>query len=130
ELHRAGGRIWWLAGRWLRVPPPVGLWADPSTTLVLPENGELTITGQIPAGPLQIRYREGGEVMNLPERGHRDLKRLLNERGVPGFVRGRLPLLYRDAQLLAVANLRGLDGNEQEGWHLQWDPLSEDQGLS
>ncbi|PMW29851.1 MULTISPECIES: tRNA lysidine(34) synthetase TilS, partial [unclassified Pseudomonas] len=128
--HRAGGRIWWLAGRWLRVPPPVGLWADPSTTLVLPENGELTITGQIPAGPLQIRYREGGEVMNLPERGHRDLKRLLNERGVPGFVRGRLPLLYRDAQLLAVANLRGLDGNEQEGWHLQWDPLSEDQGLS
>ncbi|WP_207255521.1 MULTISPECIES: tRNA lysidine(34) synthetase TilS, partial [unclassified Pseudomonas] len=107
-----------------------GLWADPSTTLVLPENGELTITGQIPAGPLQIRYREGGEVMNLPERGHRDLKRLLNERGVPGFVRGRLPLLYRDAQLLAVANLRGLDGNEQEGWHLQWDPLSEDQGLS
>ena len=130
ELHRAGGRIWWLSGRWLRVPPPVGLWTDPSTTLVLPENGELTITGQIPAGPLQIRYREGGEVMNLPERGHRDLKRLLNERGVPGFVRGRLPLLYRDAQLLAVANLRGLDGNEQEGWHLQWDPLSEDQGLS
>ncbi len=130
ELHRAGGRIWWLSGRWLRVPPSVGLWTDPSTTLVLPENGELTITGQIPAGPLQIRYREGGEVMNLPERGHRDLKRLLNERGVPGFVRGRLPLLYRDAQLLAVANLRGLDGNEQEGWHLQWDPLSEDQGLS
>jgi tRNA(Ile)-lysidine synthase len=130
ELHRAGGRIWWLSGRWLRVPPPVGLWTDPSTTLVLPENGELTITGQIPAGLLQIRYREGGEVMNLPERGHRDLKRLLNERGVPGFVRGRLPLLYRGAQLLAVANLRGLDGNEQEGWHLQWDPLSEDQGLS
>ncbi|OYQ21307.1 tRNA lysidine(34) synthetase TilS [Pseudomonas mandelii] len=130
ELHRAGGRIWWLSGYWLRIPPSAGVWADPSTALVLPENGVLTLTGQIPAGSLQIRYREGGEVMNLPDRGHRDLKRLLNERGVPGFVRGRLPLLYRDAQLLAVANLRGLDGNEQEGWHLQWDPLSEDQGLS
>ncbi|MFJ7285021.1 tRNA lysidine(34) synthetase TilS [Pseudomonas sp. NPDC099000] len=130
ELHRSGGRIWWLSGCWLRIPPSAGAWADPSTALVLPENGVLTFTGQIPAGPLQIRYREGGEVMTLPDRGHRDLKRLLNERGVPGFARGRLPLLYRDTQLLAVANLRGLDGREQEGWHLHWDPLSEDQGLS
>ncbi|AWM90565.1 tRNA lysidine(34) synthetase TilS [Pseudomonas sp. 31-12] len=130
ELHRAGGRIWWLSGAWLRNPPHAGAWADPSIALVLPENGVLTFTGQIPDGPLQIRYREGGEVMTLPDRGHRDLKRLLNERGVPGFVRGRLPLLYRDTQLLAVASLRGLDGCEPQGWHLHWDPLSEDQGLS
>ncbi len=71
----------------------------------------LSFSGQTPDGPLQIRYREGGEVMSLPDRGHRDLKRLLNERGVPGFVRGRLPLLYRGEQLLAVANLRGLNGS-------------------
>jgi tRNA(Ile)-lysidine synthase len=130
DLHRAGGRIWWLSGGWLRIPPYAGVWADPSIALALPENGVLTCTGQIPAGPLQIRYREGGEVMNLPDRGHRDLKRLLNERGVPGFVRGRLPLVYRGEQLLAVANLRGLNGSEQDGWHLHWQPPNEDQGLS
>ncbi|MHC8355509.1 tRNA lysidine(34) synthetase TilS [Pseudomonas sp. LB3P81] len=130
ELHRAGGRIWWLSGHWLRPALDVGRWADPSQALVLSDNGVLKLTGQIPEGPLHIRYREGGEAMNLPDRGHRDLKRLLNERGVPGFVRGRLPLLFRGEQLLAVANLRGLNGSVQDGWNLHWQPLSEDQGLS
>ena len=130
ELHRAGGRIWWLSGGWLRTPPPVADWSDPSLSLKLPDNGVLTLSGQTPAGPLHIRYREGGEVMSLPERGHRDLKRLLNERGVPGFVRGRLPLLYQGEQLLAVANVRGLNGSEQDGWNLHWQPPNEDQGLS
>ncbi|MHC8322014.1 tRNA lysidine(34) synthetase TilS [Pseudomonas sp. GB2N2] len=130
ELHRAGGRIWWLSGRWLRTPPTVGVWADLSVTLPLPDNGVLSINGPAPDGALHIRYREGGEVMNLPDRGHRDLKRLLNERGVPGFVRGRLPLLFRGEQLLAVANLRGLDGSAQQGWNLHWQPAREDQGLS
>ena len=130
ELHRAGGRIWWLSGGWLRTSPAVGGWADPSIPLALPDNGVLTLVGEPPAGPLHIRYREGGEVMHLPDRGHRDLKRLLNERGVPGFVRGRLPLLFRGEQLLAVANLRGLNGSEQDGWRLHWRPSSEDQGLS
>ena len=130
ELHRSAGRIWWLSGCWLCSPPPAVQWADPSKSLVLAENGVLTLTGQIPDGPLHIRYREGGEVMDLPDRGHRDLKRLLNERGVPGFARGRLPLLYHGEQLLAVANVRGLNGSGQEGWHLHWLPPSEDQGLS
>ncbi len=52
-------------------------------------------------GPLSIRYRQGGEIMELPGRGRRDLKRLLNESAVPGFIRGRLPLLYQGQQLLA-----------------------------
>ncbi|MBD9605403.1 tRNA(Ile)-lysidine synthase [Pseudomonas sp. PvR086] len=130
ELHRAGGRLWWLSGGWLRTPPSPVSWADPAVLLALPDNGVLTLTGQIPDGPLQIRYREGGEVMNLPDRGHRDLKRLLNERGVPGFARGRLPLVYRGQQLLAVANLRGLNGSERSGWYLHWQPPIEDQGLS
>ena len=130
ELHRAGGRLWWLSGGWLRIPPSPVSWAEPSVSLALPDNGVLKFTGQIPAGPLQIRYREGGEVMSLPGRGHRDLKRLLNESGVPGFARGRLPLVYSGQQLLAVANLRGLNGGEQDGWHLHWQPQVEDQGLS
>ncbi|MBK5553935.1 tRNA lysidine(34) synthetase TilS [Pseudomonas sp. TH03] len=130
ELHRASGRIWWLSGVWLRTPPVAGKWADPTLPLFLPENGRLTLNGQIPYGPLHIRYREGGEVMDLADRGHRDLKRLLNERGVPPFARGRLPLLYRGEHLLAVAGLRGLNGSARDGWDLQWQPPNEDQGLS
>ena len=130
ELHRSAGRIWWLSGPWLRTPSMVASWSNPESSLMLPDNGLLTLSGQMPEGALQIRYRQGGEVMHLPERGHRDLKRLLNERGVPSFVRGRLPLLYRADQLLAVAGLRGLNGEAGEGWNLHWQPPSEDQGLS
>ncbi|WP_460140128.1 tRNA lysidine(34) synthetase TilS [Pseudomonas sp. S2_E01] len=130
ELHRAGGRIWWLSGGWLSPPSAVGDWTDPSQPLPLPHNGTLMFAGPAPEGPLQIRYREGGEVMRLPDRGHRDLKRLLNERSVPGFVRGRLPLLYGGEHLLAVASLPGLNGHAQAGWLLHWQPPGEDQGLS
>jgi tRNA(Ile)-lysidine synthase len=130
ELHRAGGRIWWLSNRWLRSAPSAVTWPEPALPLTLPNNGELRLTGRIPDGPLQIRYREGGEVMDLPGRGHRDLKRLLNESGVPQFVRGRLPLLFKGEQLLAVANVRGLDGGAAGDWKLHWQPLGEDQGLS
>ncbi|RON56932.1 tRNA lysidine(34) synthetase TilS [Pseudomonas frederiksbergensis] len=130
ELHRASGRIWWLSGPWLRTPPVAGRWADPTLPLALLDNGQLSMTGQVPDGPLHIRYREGGEIMSLPERGHRDLKRLLNERGVPLFARGRLPLLYCGEQLLAVAGLQGLNGSVRDGWNLHWQPPTEDQGLS
>ena len=129
ELHRAGGRIWWLSGCWLRPLPAAGTWQTPASALALPDNGVLSLAGQIPDGPLQIRYREGGEVMALPGRGHRDLKRLLNERGVPSFVRGRLPLLYKGDQLLAVANVEGLDGRAGGSWNLHWQPPGEELGL-
>ncbi|WP_130906371.1 tRNA lysidine(34) synthetase TilS [Pseudomonas sp. Sample_22] len=130
ELHRAGGRLWWLSGIWLRPVPDAGNWPDPALPLALPGNGVLTLKGQLPDGPLQIRYREGGEIMELPHRGHRDLKRLFNERGVPQFVRGRLPLLFKGTQLLAVANLQGLEGGKAGEWKLHWQPPIEDQGLS
>ncbi|MFJ2484183.1 tRNA lysidine(34) synthetase TilS [Pseudomonas sp. NPDC087598] len=129
ELHRSAGRLWWLSGDWL-CPPMIGCeWQAPTSALRLPDNGRVMFSGQTPGGPLRIAYRQGGEVMHLAERGHRDLKRLLNERAVPGFVRGRLPLLFRGEELLAVANLPGLDGNAQEGWKLHWQPIDEDQGL-
>lgn len=122
ELHRGAGRIWWLAGDWLR--PPVGPlpWDEPAGPLTLQGNGCLQLQGQGPSGPLEVRYRQGGEVLAVPGRGHRDLKRLLNERGLPAFVRGRLPLLYRGAELLAVAALPGLDGPADGAWRLLWRP--------
>ena len=129
QLHRSAGRVWWLSGDWLRAPVIGAEWQAPSSALRLPDNGCVMFSGQTPCGPLHIAYRQGGEVLHLPDRGHRDLKRLLNERAVPGFLRGRLPLLFRGAELLAVANLPGLDGNVREGWKLHWQPTDEDQGL-
>ncbi len=130
ELHRSAGRLWWLSGHWLRTPMIGVEWQSPASALRLADNGHVTFSGQTPVGPLRIAYRQGGEVMQLADRGHRDLKRLLNERAVPGFMRGRLPLLFRGDELLAVANLPGLDGHAQDGWKLHWLPTDEDQGLS
>ncbi|MNQ82890.1 tRNA(Ile)-lysidine synthase [compost metagenome] len=130
ELHRANGRIWWLSRDWLALAPLGRNWADPSVPLLLPDNGQLSIHGTVPQGLLSVRYRQGGEVMALPGRGHRDLKRLLNESRLPLFARGRLPLLYCEEQLIAVANLPGLDGSAGGSYVLQWQPAINDQGLS
>ncbi|WP_214511546.1 tRNA lysidine(34) synthetase TilS [Pseudomonas brassicacearum] len=130
ELHRAAGRVWWLSDHWLCSLPDTVDWADPAVALRLPGNGRVVLDGTPPAGPLSVRYRQGGEVMALASRGHRDLKRLLNEKAVPAFVRGRLPLLYQGEQLLAVANLAGLDAQADGSWQLIWTPGSQDLGLS
>ena len=52
--------------------------------------------------------------MHLPDRGHRDLKRLLNERGVPAFARGRLPLLYQRRAIAGGGEPAGLE-RQREG---------------
>ena len=130
ELHRSGGRLWWLAGSWLAAPEPAPEWTHPGQPLALPGNGELHIEGEAPQGPLRVLYRQGGEVMNVPGRGHRDLKRLLNEHAMPTFVRKRLPLLYRGDELLAVANLSAIRGPADAGLRLHWQPPTNDQRLS
>ena len=131
ELHRADGRLWWLSGQWLRPLDPLDLPCDRfCASVVLPGNGHVHLQGELPQGRWHLRYRQGGESLRVPGRGSRDLKRLLNERAVPAFVRGRLPLLYRGEQLLGVPNLIGLWAAPNEGWQLHWMPQSCDQGLS
>ncbi|MGH8353576.1 MAG: tRNA lysidine(34) synthetase TilS, partial [Pseudomonas sp.] len=130
ELQRADGRLWWLADDWLQVPTRPLPWADSRQPLSLPGNGRLQVQGEGPAGELRVGYRQGGEVLAVPGRGHRDLKRLLNEAGLPAFARGRLPLLYRGDELLAVANLPGLNGPANGRWRLIWQPPTNDQSLS
>ncbi|MCC6077067.1 tRNA lysidine(34) synthetase TilS [Pseudomonas sp. GCM10022188] len=130
ELRRAGGRLWWLSGDWLQLPVAACDWADPRQALVLPGNGRVWLEGEAGAGRLQIRYRRGGEVLELAGRGHRDLKRLLQESGVPAFVRGRLPLLYADERLLAVANLPRLQAPAAGALRLCWTGPTGGAGLS
>ncbi|WP_036993402.1 tRNA lysidine(34) synthetase TilS [Stutzerimonas stutzeri] len=119
ELHKGDGCIWWLSGPWLAaVAGPVD-WSQPDTDLQLPGNGVLRLSGNPGEGALQVRYRQGGESLKIPGRGRRDLKRLLNEAGMPGFVRSRLPLLFLDGELVAVANLPQFDA---QALSLHWSP--------
>jgi tRNA(Ile)-lysidine synthase len=119
ELHRGDESIWWLSGPWLIAPKARIDWLRPDIDLQLPDNGSLRLLGYDHEDSLQVRYRQGGELLRLPGRGRRDLKRLLNEAGVPGFVRSRLPLLFYDGELVAVANLPQLN---VQAFSLIWTP--------
>ncbi|MBC2381635.1 tRNA lysidine(34) synthetase TilS [Pseudomonas sp. WS 5106] len=130
ELHRCAERIWWVPAAWSEFSDATVSWPTLQNPLELPGNGRLEFVGEVPKGSFEVRYRQGGEIIEVPGRGRRDLKRLLNECGVPGFVRGRLPLLYRDEQLLAVPTLAGLWPNATGDWQLHWMPQTCDQGLS
>ena len=130
ELHRSDERLWWLAGDWLCSPLPVNVAVQGNQPLILPANGSVRIDGQLPAGNWQLGYRQGGDQLLLPGRGHRDLKRLFNELRVPAFIRDRLPLLRLDNQVVAIANLSGMQGVADGSWQLHWQPPTNDQGLS
>ncbi len=52
---------------------------------------------------LQVRFRQGGEVMRPGGRGcQKDLKSLFQEAGVEPWLRERIPLLYHEDQLIFV----------------------------
>jgi len=126
HLVRSHGRIWWLSGDWLQPVTGALCWDRPETPLSLPGNGRVQLQGHA-HGHLHIAYRQGGEWLDVPGRGRRDLKRLLNELQVPHFVRPRLPLLYCGERLLAVANLPALG---QADCQLHWQLPTNAQGLS
>ncbi|PKM34304.1 MAG: tRNA lysidine(34) synthetase TilS [Gammaproteobacteria bacterium HGW-Gammaproteobacteria-12] len=131
ELHRADGRLWWLSGEWLQpldaIDLPCGAFPE---SVELPGNGHVHLLGELPQGRWHLRYRQGGESLQLPGRGRRDLKRLLNELRVPAFVRPRLPLLFDGDELVAVANLSQSSEIEAGGARLHWSPPIGAQGLS
>lgn len=131
ELHRADGRLWWLSGAWLGPLETLDLPCDSSAESVdLPGNGRVQLSGELAPGRWHLRYRQGGESLQVPGRGRRDLKRLLSELRVPAFVRPRLPLLFDGDELMAVANLTQSSVIQASGAHLQWSPPIGAQGLS
>ncbi|MCC6135487.1 MAG: tRNA lysidine(34) synthetase TilS [Candidatus Contendobacter sp.] len=101
--HDPGRSFVWrpLAGQW----PP----------LDLPGIGRLQWRETVGAGlsaaalveaTLTVRFRQGGERFQPVGRCHsQELKKLLQEAGIPLWERERLPLLYREERLLAVVGL-------------------------
>jgi len=64
------------------------------------------VSASIAAQPLQIRFRQGGEsVRRAGHAHHHPLKKLFQELGLPPWERSRVPLIYRDDELVAVAGL-------------------------
>ncbi len=54
---------------------------------------------------LMVRFRQGGENLQLPNNKSRELRKLFNDAGVLPWWRGRIPLLYAGDELIAVAGL-------------------------
>ena len=79
---------------------------------------------------VEIRYRRGGEVIRPSGREHHhELKSLLQESGVPPWLRDRIPLLYIDGRLAAVpgkwvdSDFLGTDS--EECWQFNWEGMAE-----
>ena len=78
------------------------------------------------AEPLEVRPRGGGERFKPhPARPSKTLKRLFQDAGIAEFERGRLPLLWRDGELIFVASL-GADvrftDRDGERIVIEWEP--------
>jgi tRNA(Ile)-lysidine synthase len=80
------------------------------------------INPQLAEQGLALRYRQGGEEIRLP--GHdctHKLKKLLQQEGVLPWMRARLPLLYAQDRLVAVADLWvAADCVSTSGYAVSW----------
>jgi tRNA(Ile)-lysidine synthase len=78
------------------------------------------------ARPLEARPRAGGERFKpYAARPSRTLKRLYQDAGIPEFERARLPLLWRDGELVYVAGLGAdvrLTDRDGERIRIDWHP--------
>lgn len=76
------------------------------------------------AGCWQLRLREGGERCRPAGRAHsQSLKKLLQESAIPPWQRNKLPLLYAEGEIVAVADLWICEGWQAEagsGFALHW----------
>lgn len=118
-LMRSQEALYWLPDGWLTPPPAIDLSITQAGHYELPDNGYLVVSGELSV-PLRVAYRQGAERLFIAGRGHRDVKRLLQEQGIPAFLRARLPLLFQGQHLLAIANLPHLIDPSLAGVRVEW----------
>jgi tRNA(Ile)-lysidine synthase len=126
QLHRYRGALYafaplpdWPGGGAVAVPLAQG------TPASLGALGTVHLVGAAPVGtrpldpeclPLELKVRAGGERLRLHAGGpHRTVKELLRERGVPPWLRARLPFLHSGGRCVGVMTPRGawLDASVQ-----------------
>ena len=84
-----------------------GVWEwDGLSDLVLPVGWTLSPSAGWPAADYRICFRRGGERAQPRARAHsQTLKKLLQEYALEPWLRDRVPLVYRNEQLVAVGDL-------------------------
>jgi tRNA(Ile)-lysidine synthase len=135
ELRRYRDRLYLLP----QVPAPDprhSLAWRPEAALELPQAGGVLRASPRTGGGVRAAALEGAEVRVSWRRGgercrpagrrhHHALKKLLQESGIPPWERGRIPLVYIDAELAAVADLWVCDpfgaGPDEPGFAIHWD---------
>lgn len=98
---------------------------DGGRLIAHPARGEGVMISARRDASVFVRFRRGGERCRPVGGAHtRPLKKLLQERDVPPWRRDRLPLLYIDDQLAAVADLCVCEpfgaGPGEEGVRIEW----------
>lgn len=88
------------------------------------QSTEVGLNDRVFSQRLTVRFRQGGESIKPAGRHHTmDLKKLLQEAGIPPWERARIPLLYLDDSLIAVADLWVADQYKnspgEPGWQLK-----------
>ncbi|HET8940925.1 MAG TPA: tRNA lysidine(34) synthetase TilS [Rudaea sp.] len=82
------------------------------TALTLPAGGTLVMQSQATSAavtlcvPLLVRYRRGGERFKIAANSHhRELRSVLQDAGVPPWLRDRIPLVFAQGELIAIGDM-------------------------
>ena len=116
------------------ITPIAEHWSAPwdGSQLALPAGGSICLSGDaVMAEPARamsftVHYRCGGERIKPAGTAHtRELRLLLQELGIPPWLRNRIPLVSLGAELIAVGDLvlssTGLDLCEQSASRIVWE---------
>jgi tRNA(Ile)-lysidine synthase len=68
----------------------------------------------IPGEILEVGFKQGGETVKPAGRKTRSMKKILPDYGVPPWLREKTPLIFRQGELLAVADLFVCDQHQFE----------------
>ena len=139
EIHREGMTLWLLSP--LPTPPtqrvallPDRVLSDACGELRLlpwaPDDNDarssVISASQLQAG-VHVGYRRGGERLRTAGAGARALARVLADAHVPVWLRDRLPLVFVDDEVVAIADWYSAAAEStrarlHEGWRLRWAP--------
>ena len=107
---------------------------NPEQPLLLPEHNcemslvkvESGLSADVVARPLTIRFRTGGERIKPIGRAHTmELKKLMQEAAIPPWQRSRIPLIYLDDKMIAVAGYWVADAYKNVSDQAAWQVISQ-----
>ncbi len=78
------------------------------------------------AESVEVRFRQGGESCRLKGRPSKSLKKIMQEAQIEPWWRDRMPLIYRDEELLCIPGIgvceEAAAGAGEAGLELEWEP--------